>query len=74
MDNNPLFELSITSQAKPFPYAPLAAAIYINDLSKKQKPPVQQSPIAITPQPGANHGAALAASNVKLTRKQEYPP
>ena len=61
------FELSIASQAKPFPYGPLAIAIYINTNSEGK------NPIIITSQPAALHDPAHAASNAKLIRKKEYP-
>ena len=62
------FELSIASQAKPFPYGPLATAIYINANSEVK------NPITITTQPVALHDPPHAASNAKLIRKKEYPP
>lgn len=59
------FELSIASQARPFPYGPLATAIYINTNSEGK------NPITITSQPVALHDPAHAASNAKLICKKE---
>ena len=59
------FELSIASQAKPFPYGTLATAMYINTNSDGK------NPISITSQTVALHDTAHAASNAKLIPKKE---
>lgn len=59
------FELSIASQAKPFPYATLATAMYINSNSEGK------NPISITTQTVALHETAHTASNANLIRKKE---
>jgi len=62
------FELSIASQAKPFPWAPLATAVFINAQSASDKQPL----INITAQPVALLEPAVQASNAILTNKSEY--
>lgn len=59
-ENSPkVWELLIASQAKPFPYSPLAAAIYINNAYKQKR---EVPPILIVAQPVAyfNPGASTA--------------
>jgi len=61
------FELSIASQSKPFPWAPLATAVYINAQATGLHPL-----ITITAQPVALLQPAVEASNAALTCKSEY--
>jgi len=64
--NSPkVWELLIASQAKPFPYSPLAAAIYINN-AYKQKGEVP--PIVIAAQPVVNFNPG--ASTAQLIKKE----
>jgi hypothetical protein len=58
------FELVITSESKPFPWGPLATAIYINSTC-------DGNPITITTQAVALLEPAMQASNVKLVSKSE---
>jgi hypothetical protein len=62
-----LFELSIASQAKPFPYGALATAIYINN-----KLGSKTHPISIVSQPLSLHDPADSSSNAKLLHKSGY--
>ena len=59
------FELVIASESKPFPWGPLATAIYVNSTC-------DGNPITITTQPVALLEPAVQASNVKLVSKSEY--
>ena len=64
---NASFELLIASQSKPFPWAPLATAVFIN----AQNGGIQ-APIMITAQPVALLSPAVQTSNAILTCKSEY--
>ena len=57
------YELSIAAQAKPFPYGPVATAMWINSHSNGR------NPISITTLP-AEH--AKSSTSAKLVRKSEY--
>ena len=71
MDDSQIFELSIASLSKPFPYSALATAMYINSKSKNESTPNKTPPIAITTQSVALLQLGNAAINAKLIRKKE---
>jgi hypothetical protein len=60
------FGLEIASQAKPFPYGPLATAIYINNAIDKSNPA-----ISIVSKSFALHDEADSSSTAKLIRHKE---
>jgi hypothetical protein len=60
------YELSIATQAKPFPYGPVATAMWINSHSDGR------NPISITTLPAAPHEPAKSSTSAKLVRKLEY--
>jgi len=68
MEAQPEFELSIASQAKPFPLGPLAVATFINSKSDGK------APIAIASKPVPCFDDKHLSSTVKLVRTKEYLP
>jgi hypothetical protein len=61
-----VYELSIATQAKPFPYGPVATAMWINSHSDGR------NPISIKTLPAALHEPAKSSTSTKLVRKSEY--
>jgi hypothetical protein len=64
----PEYDLSITSNAKPFPLGPLAVALYINSCDSYAQSP----PIAVKPLPVENVRPMAPESGFELLRKSEY--
>ena len=62
--------LVLAAQAKPFPFAVLAAAQLINSHSEEKK----KKPIHITMEPVGSFDSAEQTSTVKLLRKEVYLP
>jgi len=58
------YDLAIAVQAKPFPWGPLAVAMYINSC--------EASPIAIKPLSVENVRPMTPGSSLELTRRSEY--